>query len=222
MDRGAWWVTVHAVVELDTAERLTLSLFTGGSASRESACSAGDLGLIPGEEYSSSLSIFAWGIPWTEESDGLQSLRSQRGGHNWCPLARVHAYIDSLRKPRALLSPCPHHLHWGKENLNLATLPWNPFLHYGYPGYGHGCILEFANQLPHQIAKQARKTTRTPWGCSFRMGMPAAVHQWPNWQHRCPEIWIQLVLVPGLLVSLPCAEVDSLAFLEMYEVPNIL
>ena len=27
MDRGAWWTTVHGVKELDTAERLTLSLF---------------------------------------------------------------------------------------------------------------------------------------------------------------------------------------------------
>ena len=27
-------------------------------------------------------SIFAWSIPWTEESGGLQSMRSQRVGHN--------------------------------------------------------------------------------------------------------------------------------------------
>ena len=28
-------------------------------------------------------SILAWEIPWTEEPDGLQSLGSQRVGHNW-------------------------------------------------------------------------------------------------------------------------------------------
>ena len=28
-------------------------------------------------------SILAWEIPWTEESGGLQSMGSQRVGHNW-------------------------------------------------------------------------------------------------------------------------------------------
>ena len=28
-------------------------------------------------------SIFAWRIPWTEEPSGLQSVGSQRIGHNW-------------------------------------------------------------------------------------------------------------------------------------------
>ena len=28
-------------------------------------------------------SIFAWEIPWTEEPGGLQSLGSQRFGHDW-------------------------------------------------------------------------------------------------------------------------------------------
>ena len=27
-------------------------------------------------------SILAWGIPWTEEHGGLQSIKSQRVGHN--------------------------------------------------------------------------------------------------------------------------------------------
>ena len=28
-------------------------------------------------------SILAWRIPWTEESDGIQSMGSQRVGHDW-------------------------------------------------------------------------------------------------------------------------------------------
>ena len=28
-------------------------------------------------------SILAWKIPWTEELGGLQSMASQRAGHNW-------------------------------------------------------------------------------------------------------------------------------------------
>ena len=48
---------------------------------KESACNAGDLGLIPGLGRSSS--ILAWRIPWREELGGLQSMVSQRVGHDW-------------------------------------------------------------------------------------------------------------------------------------------
>ena len=55
----------------------------GGSVSKESACDAGDLGLILGqedpkeEEMAPYSSILAWEIPWTEEPGGLQSMGSQ-------------------------------------------------------------------------------------------------------------------------------------------------
>ena len=47
---------------------------------------AGDMGLIPGQEdllekgMATHSSILAWRIPWTEETDGLQSMGSQRVG----------------------------------------------------------------------------------------------------------------------------------------------
>ena len=43
MGRGAWWATFHGV-----AKELRHDLATCGSAGKESACNAGDLGLIPG------------------------------------------------------------------------------------------------------------------------------------------------------------------------------
>ena len=58
--------------------------FPGGSDSKESACNAGDLGLIPRSERSlekeiaTHSSILAWKVPWTEESGRLQSMGSQR------------------------------------------------------------------------------------------------------------------------------------------------
>ena len=63
--------------------------FPGGSDSKESACNVGDPGSIPGlgrspgdgNGYHSS--ILAWRIPWTEEPGRLQSMRSQRVGHDW-------------------------------------------------------------------------------------------------------------------------------------------
>ena len=55
--------------------------FPVGSDGKESACNAGDLGLIPQvgkipleEGMATHSSILAWRIPWTEEPGGLQSM----------------------------------------------------------------------------------------------------------------------------------------------------
>ena len=51
--------------------------------SKESACNAGDLGLILGQEnplekeMATHFSILAWRIAWTEEPARLQSMGSQ-------------------------------------------------------------------------------------------------------------------------------------------------
>ena len=65
-----------------------LAGFPGGSDGKESACNVGDLGSILGWEDSmekgmaTHSSILAWRISWTEESDVLQSLGSQRIKHD--------------------------------------------------------------------------------------------------------------------------------------------
>jgi len=57
-------------------------------SNKEYACNAGDwvqsLGLEDPLEkgMASHFSIFTWRIPWTEELDGLQSIRLQRVGHD--------------------------------------------------------------------------------------------------------------------------------------------
>ena len=62
--------------------------FPGGSGSREPACNAGGLGLIPGsgrspgEGMATQSSILAWKIPWTEKSGRLQFMGSQRVGND--------------------------------------------------------------------------------------------------------------------------------------------
>ena len=38
-------------------------------------------------------SILAWRIPWTEEPDGLQSMESQRDGHDWAT-SHTHGMIN--------------------------------------------------------------------------------------------------------------------------------
>ena len=64
------------------------SCFPGGADSKESAYHVGDLGSTsglgrsPGEGHATHSSILAWKIPWTEEPGGLQSMESQRAGHD--------------------------------------------------------------------------------------------------------------------------------------------
>ena len=56
MDRRAWWATVHGVVPGESHGQKSL------------------VGYSPWGR--------AWRIPWTEEPGGLQSMGSQRVGHN--------------------------------------------------------------------------------------------------------------------------------------------
>ena len=62
--------------------------FLGGSDGKESACNAGDLCTIPGlgkspeKELATHSRTLACRIPWTEKPGGLQSMGSQRVGHD--------------------------------------------------------------------------------------------------------------------------------------------
>ena len=56
----------------------SVSCLPSGSNGKESACNAGDPGSVPSQEdpleegMATPSSIFAWRIPWTEETGGLQ------------------------------------------------------------------------------------------------------------------------------------------------------
>ena len=75
-------------VRHDGATFTFFSGFPGDSDGKQSACNAGDLvsipglGRSPGEGNGYPLHILASRIPWTEEPGGLQSMGSQRIGHN--------------------------------------------------------------------------------------------------------------------------------------------
>ena len=59
-----------------------------------------DVGLIPGsgrsleEEMVTHSRILAWEIPWTEEPGELQSMGSQRAGHD-CMTEHAHRHVLS-------------------------------------------------------------------------------------------------------------------------------
>ena len=69
----------------DSGKTLT---FPDGSEGKASARNVGDPGSIPGsekfpeKEMATHSSTLAWRIPWTEELDSLQSMGSQRVGHD--------------------------------------------------------------------------------------------------------------------------------------------
>ena len=77
---------------------LAAAAAASGSDGKESACNAGNLGSIPGREdplergMATHSSVLFWRIPWTEEPGRLQSMVSQRGGHEWSDLARTHRH----------------------------------------------------------------------------------------------------------------------------------
>ena len=62
--------------------------FPGGSAVKNPPANAGEAGSIPGsgrfleKEMATHFSILAWKIPWIEIPGGLQSMESQRVGHD--------------------------------------------------------------------------------------------------------------------------------------------
>ena len=76
--------------------------FPGGSVGKESTCNAGDSGLdpwvgkIPWKRAWQPIPVFLPGeSPWTEESGGMQSMGSQRVGHDW---ATKYIFINGYRK----------------------------------------------------------------------------------------------------------------------------
>ena len=89
------WVSVAFITLPILANLMGILGFPDGSAVKKSLWNAGDsgstslipgLGRSPGEGNGNSLQYSYWKIPWTEESSGLQSMRSQRVGHylsNW-------------------------------------------------------------------------------------------------------------------------------------------
>ena len=88
---------------------------------KESFCNPGDLGSIPGsgrfpgEGKGYPLQYSCWRIPWTEEPGGLQSMGSQRVGHDWITNTSLerwgHAGVGWTPSPIYLWPYRKGHLH---------------------------------------------------------------------------------------------------------------
>ena len=97
-------------------DRLPMPMILGfpcGSAGKESTCNAGDLSSIPRsgksprERNGKPLSTLAWKIPWMEEPGRLQSMGSQRVGHNKATSLSLFTLMHWRRKwqPTPVLLP---------------------------------------------------------------------------------------------------------------------
>ena len=94
--------------------------FPCSSIGKESACSAGDPGWIPGLGRSpgggngNHSSILAWKISWTGEPGGLQSMGSQRVGHDY------HAHLLSPYGSQTALNVFNTSCRWNSD-LNILN-----------------------------------------------------------------------------------------------------
>ena len=78
--------------------------WTGGSVGKEFPCNVGDLGSIPGSgrspggEHGNPLQYSCLENSWTEEPGGLQSMRSQRIGHDLTTNTHTHTHLGVTQK----------------------------------------------------------------------------------------------------------------------------
>ena len=95
----------------------------GGTRVQNLPANAGDVkdagsipgsGRSPGEGNDNPLHYSCLENPWTEEPSGLQSMGSQRVGHNWSNWART-CWLTKQRLPKYRMRPFP---------LNYASFGW--------------------------------------------------------------------------------------------------
>ena len=91
--------------------------FPGGTSDEESACNARDPGLIPRlgrslKRMATHSSISAWEIPWTKKPGGLQSMGSQRVGHDWVVNTFTLDHLRAMCFGEFYLSPISPFVDW--------------------------------------------------------------------------------------------------------------
>ena len=77
--------------------------FPGGTSGKELACQSKRCRRLRFNPWVGKIHwrrecILAWRIPWTEEPDRLQSMRSQSVGHDWSNLAHTHSTKPGIKQ----------------------------------------------------------------------------------------------------------------------------
>ena len=72
-----------------------------------------------GKGMATHCSVLAWRIPWTEEPGGLQSVGSQRAGHDWTKIHTPSHLVDHSNHNKLKMSN-----YMNNNNSYLASALW--------------------------------------------------------------------------------------------------
>ena len=121
------------------------------------------------KERANHCSILAWRIPWTEEPGGLQSMSSQRVGHDWAcirassvgSLVLISCYWWHMRLSyMSTINPGLFQIPW-LEYPGVSRECWQAFLVYSY-----GCLTLQAIALPFCRFSLATRSLRSSRICT--------------------------------------------------------
>ena len=126
-------------------------------------------------------SILAWRIPWTEDPGGLQSMGSQRVGHNWSGFTYTHS---SSKEVEAVPSS-PLSLDWAFDHKTFCEF-WSLVLKRPCPSCF--CLLR---PWSHRAMKASLLEDTCPRGGEVRrLG--------DGW-HQVPAVWVRSLSPPAAL-----------------------
>ena len=126
------------------------------------------LGRSPGGGHSNPLQYSCLKIPWTEEPGGLQSMGSQRVGHDWSYLAHMHVRMHT-------------HTHTHIHTLTLFSgepwlMPGNPVA----PNHRRPCLPCLYNtdhDLPTTTCNSTKNHPGMYWSLSL-LQLPRSVFEY--------------------------------------------
>ena len=125
-------VFLTAVRRFKNRVNIEFGVYPDDSHGKESACIAGDLGLIPGlgnsleKIMAPHSSTLAWRMPWAEEPGGLQAMALQRDRHHWASntftsfLLVYHSPAEKAVAPHS--SPLAWKTPWTEEPGGLQAM----------------------------------------------------------------------------------------------------